>query len=60
MGDNYDRFTQHDADEAWHIAALPICDGCGEHIQDEVYHIIMGYNFCNQCLDDCKKVNDEI
>ena len=38
MSDNYDLWEQHDAEqEAW-LRKRPMCDCCGERIQDESYH----------------------
>lgn len=49
--DNYDMWEQHDAwQENW-LQNRPTCDCCGEHIQDESYHVIMGERICDRCLD---------
>ena len=51
MSDNYDLWEQHDAEqEAW-LQKRPMCDCCGERIQDESYHQINGERICDRCLD---------
>lgn len=37
------------------IRELPVCEDCGEHIQDEYYYEISGSVICQKCLDDYKK-----
>ena len=54
MIDNYSLWAAHDADEVERIEALPVCDYCGEPIQDESYHQIGGLNYCDRCLDTMK------
>ena len=38
------------ADEEW-LDTRPICDQCGERIQDDCYWLINGEKFCESCLD---------
>lgn len=37
--------------EKW-LQQRPICDCCGEHIQDESYHEIFGKKICDSCLEE--------
>lgn len=50
--DNYDRFEEHDAEQERMLRKRPVCDCCGEYIQDESWHRIFDKNICNRCLDD--------
>lgn len=50
--DNYDAFCRHEADaEAW-LSKRPICEHCGEHIQDEFLYDINGVLYCEECAKD--------
>lgn len=49
--DNYDRFKKHDAELERRLQELPVCDCCGEHIQEESFHRIFGEVICDRCLD---------
>lgn len=42
MPDNYDLWEQHDAEQEEWLRKRPMCDCCGERIQDESYHQING------------------
>lgn len=49
--DNYDRFEEHDAEQERMLRKRPVCDCCGEYIQDESFHRIFGEAICDRCLD---------
>lgn len=51
MPDNYDLWEQHDAEQEEWLRKRPMCDCCGERIQDESYHQINGERICDRCLD---------
>ena len=40
--------------EEW-LNSRPVCDMCGDHIQDEGYYAIDGYNICEDCWEDYSK-----
>ena len=48
--DNYDMFVEHEAQQAKSLEKLPICDECGEHIQDDYYYEFDGAKICDDCL----------
>lgn len=52
MRDAYDDFIRHDAEQEEWLESRPVCDICGEPIQDEAYHYIFGHPVCDRCLDD--------
>ena len=57
--DNYDKFEEHEAEQARYISRLPVCDKCGEHIQSDYAYKIDGEGLlCEDCFlewaDDCK------
>ena len=37
------------------LALRPVCDECGEHIQDEYMYVIDGKNICPSCLEDYRE-----
>ena len=47
----------YQADQEEWLKSRPICDQCGEHIQEEFMFQYEGENYCPDCWDD--KVNDE-
>ncbi len=49
--DPLDAFNRRDAEEAEWLASLPVCDLCGEPIQDEYYYEIEGKEVCPECLN---------
>ena len=49
--DNYDLYEMHEAEEAMHIARLPICCKCKEHIQSEYAYDVDGL-WCQECFDE--------
>ena len=50
--DNYDAFVKHEADQEEKMARLPVCDYCGNAIQDDWYYEIDGEKFCPDCMDE--------
>ncbi|MGN0348201.1 MAG: hypothetical protein ACI4DR_01560 [Roseburia sp.] len=52
LPDNFDRWQNHDNVQAVWLQNRPICDYCGERIQDEKYHRISNENVCEQCLNE--------
>lgn len=49
--DNLDLYEWHEQEQERWLQSRPVCDCCGEHIQDESYHQIMGEKICDRCLD---------
>lgn len=41
------------------LERLPLCDYCGEHIQDEHFYLINGESYCKECLDNYFKKDIE-
>ena len=41
-------------EDEW-LAKLPVCDDCGEHIQDGYYYSIAGEIVCPDCIDNYRK-----
>lgn len=56
MMDNYDLWIQHDAEMEERLSRLPVCDECGETIQDEHCYCINGNYICEDCLNDRYRV----
>lgn len=49
--DNHDLWEAHQAKEDERIARLPVCDWCGEPIQDEQFYHLDGEYICKACMD---------
>ena len=50
--DNYERWKQHDAEKQAELDKLPVCEYCGERIQDDYYFEINDECICEDCLND--------
>lgn len=49
----------YDADcERW-AARRPVCDECGEHIQDDHFYRFNGMIICPECMKDHKEYIDD-
>ena len=59
MHDAYDDFIQHDYEHTEWLKNRPVCDVCGEPIQDDSYHTLFEKNICNRCLDDNIKFTED-
>ncbi len=45
-------FEQREAEhEAW-LATRPICEECGERIEDDGYFAVDGKIYCKECMED--------
>ena len=52
MPDNYSQWEAHERkQEAWR-QSRPVCDHCGEHIQDDHCYNINGERLCPDCLNN--------
>ncbi len=49
-------FERYDHDQEEHLENLPVCDQCGEHIQDDYMYVIGDYTLCEECLKDFREV----
>lgn len=58
--DNYDLWEAHEARQQKLLEALPVCDHCGNPIQDEELIDFDGFLLCQKCLRDhyTKKTED--
>ena len=57
--DNYDLWTEHDAEqEAW-LRKQPVCCECKDHIQQDSAVRINGDWFCDNCLEDMREEIEE-
>lgn len=50
MKDNYDLWEDHDAKQEEWLKRLPVCDCCGEPIQDEHCFVIEDEIYCEGCM----------
>lgn len=57
-GDPLDDFERLDREQTRLLEALPVCDICGEPIQEDHYYQINEENICPECLDHFKKWRD--
>ena len=44
-------FQAYDREQAEWLASRPMCDLCGERIQDDHYYMLPNKNVCPNCLD---------
>ena len=47
-------FERYEAEQEEKLEKLPVCDDCGEPIQDEYYYDINGFIICPDCLKEYK------
>lgn len=50
--DNLDLFERHEREQQEALDLLPVCDWCGEPIQDEQFYRLDGENICKHCMDE--------
>jgi formylmethanofuran dehydrogenase subunit E len=50
--DNYDAFRRHDAEQEEWLSKRPVCEYCGEPIQDDYLYKIGGELYCEECMND--------
>lgn len=53
----YDLWEAHDREQEKRLQSRPVCDVCGEHIQDEYLFEIGSDYVCEECLLDYMKEN---
>lgn len=52
-------FLSHDAEQQDALDRTPRCENCGKPIQDENLYHILGYIFCEECIEtEFKKSTD--
>ena len=56
MRDNYDLWVEHDQREQEWLDSLPICEECGEPIQEDHCYNIDGEILCEECLKERYRV----
>lgn len=44
-------FNRYDAEQQRALDKFPVCDCCGEPIQDDVYYDIGSEKLCKECLE---------
>lgn len=48
-------FDRWDTDQHKQLEQLPVCEDCGEHIQDETAFYINGEWICEDCMDSYRR-----
>ena len=51
-------FERHSAAQEEKLKRAPICDECGQPIQDDFYYEIDGNKYCEECINNCKVWNE--
>ena len=41
------------------LKQLPVCDECGEHIQDEYYYEFRDWVICPSCMEEHRRWNSD-
>lgn len=53
LPDHYSAYRSHEAAQERWLMSRPICDRCGERIQDEyMWEVEDGYNLCEECKEE--------
>ena len=52
-------FENYDREQQRRLERYPICECCGEHIQDEKLYYIDGRFFCEECIEDCHRYTED-
>ena len=60
MVDNYQLWEQHEHELEKELEKCPMCDCCGEYIQDDYFYNIGGDILCLDCLNDNYRYNVEV
>lgn len=59
MIDNYDVWEAHDIELERRRMRRPVCDDCGEHIQEETAFLINGNWICEKCMDNYREIVED-
>ena len=51
--------AQRDYERDRWLESRPICDWCGEHIQDEWMYMFDGKTVCETCMEECRYSVDD-
>lgn len=57
--DPLDLFLEHDRDREEWLESRPVCDDCGEHIQEDHYYRFNDEIICPDCIDNYRVDIDE-
>ena len=56
---DYEDRKREEAQERW-LASRPVCDNCGENIQDEFMYVMPdGKTYCESCIEGMKQYIEE-
>lgn len=59
MRDAYDLWETHDAEQEEELRKRPVCDACGEYIQDDHCYKIGHEVFCEDCMKENFRIHTE-
>lgn len=48
-------YSRYETDQERQLEQLPVCEDCGEHIQDETAFYINGEWICESCMDSYRR-----
>ena len=52
-------FALWNDDQEEKLNKRPLCDYCGQPVQDDCYYELNGEVYCQYCIDNCKKFFEE-
>ena len=52
IADNYTFWEQNEFRQEEALRKMPVCEYCGEHIQDEYAYCIEGTWICEKCMNE--------
>ena len=58
--DFYDKWSEYSRQQEEALERQPLCNICGEHIQDEQCYKINDEIICESCMDDFRVYTDDI
>lgn len=57
--DSYDMWEHREIELELQRVRRPVCEDCGEHIQDETAFLINGCWFCEKCMDNYREIVED-
>ena len=59
-GDPLADFDRYEREQEKRLEQLPVCDYCGEPIQDDFFYQINGENYCPDCMEGHFRMENDL
>lgn len=53
--DYYDKWSEYNQQKEEELKKRPVCDCCGDHIQEEYCYVINDDYICESCMEENRK-----